>query len=356
MFNRPNPTPVEAAPKAFGAATLRQSQAARLPLQRARFGCCRAFTLAELLVSVAVLVLIVLLATQLLHSAATITILAHKQMDADSQARELLDRVALDFAQMVKRSDVDYYLKSSATAPLRRVVQPGNDQIAFYGTVPGYHHTGASTTRNSPVSLVSYRVNSQNMLERMGKGLVWNAVSGTDNAVLFLPIPLASPLPSPLPSPMPNPFPTPAWPGAAIGVTDWTDSEVIGPQVFRFEYYYLLIGGILSDVPWSSPAHNAVNGMQDVAAIVVDIAVIDPKSKALVTNCQLAQLNGAPAANCQPQQLLVDYAPGMLPGQLLTQWRAAVDTNTIGLAKPAISGIRLYERYFCLSPPVVQSP
>ena len=51
---------------------------------------------------------------QLLKSAVTITTLGHKQMDADSQARQLLDRMAIDFAQMVKRSDVDYYVKSIA--------------------------------------------------------------------------------------------------------------------------------------------------------------------------------------------------------------------------------------------------
>ena len=65
------------------------------------------FTLAELLVTVGVLVVLVLLFTQLLNSTATITTLGHKQMDADSQARQLLDRMAIDFAQMVKRSDVD---------------------------------------------------------------------------------------------------------------------------------------------------------------------------------------------------------------------------------------------------------
>src|SRR5205814_5625582 len=94
-----------------------------------------AFTLAELLVSMGVLVLLVFLATQLLNSAATVTILGHKQMDADSQARQVLDRMAVDFAQMVKRSDVDYYLKSSqAGTPdcTTCAAQTGNDQIAFF--------------------------------------------------------------------------------------------------------------------------------------------------------------------------------------------------------------------------------
>src|SRR5204862_4228627 len=110
-----------------------------LPLQRARSRRISGFTLAELLVTTGVLVLLVFLASQLFNSAATITTLGHKQMDADSQARQLLDRMAVDFAQMVKRSDVDYYVKSNppvGVAGLRTVLQPGNDQIAFYSAVP----------------------------------------------------------------------------------------------------------------------------------------------------------------------------------------------------------------------------
>ena len=151
---------------------------ARLPLQQRS----RAFTLAELVVTVGVLALLVFLSAQLFKSAATVTTLGHKQMDADAQARQLLDRMAIDFAQMVKRSDVDYYLKSSAASPLRRVLQPGNDQIAFYSAVPGYY---PSTVGQSPVSLVAYRVYNPtptpnpcadcNKLQRLGKGLVWSA-------------------------------------------------------------------------------------------------------------------------------------------------------------------------------------
>src|SRR6266496_4264886 len=309
-------------------------------------GRSRGFTLAELLVSVGVLVLLVILFTQLLNSAATITTLGHKQMDADSQARQLLDRMAIDFAQMVKRSDVDYYVKSSATAPLRNVLQPGNDQIAFYSTVPGYYPSSGSP---SPVSLVAYRVNAQNKLERMGKGLVWNAVSTTDTPVVFIPVPVASPLPiGDLPSPTPNPTPTPAWPSAmnlAASPTPEPSAEVIGPQIFRFEYYYLLKNGSFSDIPWditAVPAHNAVSGMQDVAAIVVDIAVIDSKSKVLLTDAQVTTLAAG----------LSDYTAGMVPGQLRATWQTYLDGITT-LPRPAISGVRLYERYLYLSPPTL---
>src|SRR5205807_7240732 len=115
------------------------------------------FTLAELVVSMGVLALLIVLASQFFNSAATVTTLGNKQMDADAQARQLLDRMAIDFAQMVKRSDVDYYVKSSANSPFRRVLQPGNDQIAFYSAVPGYYPPAGS---QSPLSLVAYRVNS----------------------------------------------------------------------------------------------------------------------------------------------------------------------------------------------------
>jgi hypothetical protein len=364
-----------------------------------------AFTLAELLVSVGVLVLLVLIATQLLNSAATITTLGHKQMDADSQTRQLLDRMAIDFAQMVKRSDVDYYVKSSATPPptgVRNLLQPGNDTIAFYSTVPGYYPSGGS---QSPVSLVAYRVNSQNKLERMGKGLLWNGSTPTSGAtppaVVFMPIPLAWPLPiAELPSPTPDPTSTPAWPEIAFGAgSGWSDTEVIGPQVFRFEYYYLLKGQmnpaappptptpyspIFSDTPWDTricscpsptpPAtppptptpnptpplvccHTAPEGMQDVAAIVVTIAVIDPKSKVLLTEAQVSSLasqlidwgtTSCPGCPTQAQWQTT-------PGSLRTQWQNKLNTVT-ALPRPAISGIRLYERYMYLSPPTLLTP
>jgi hypothetical protein len=328
--------------------------------------------LAELLVAVAVLVVLVVLFAQLLKSAATITTLGHAQMDADAQARQLLDRMAIDFAQMVKRSDVDYYVKTSAASPLRHVLQPGNDQVAFYSTVPGFY---PSTGAQSPVSLVAYRINSDsstsvfNKMERMGKGLVWNAVSTADIPVVFIPIPVAAPLSigdveTQTPTPTPTPAANPAWPEAGNMAAD-PSYELVGSQVFRFEYYYLLKNGSLADVPWDTAAgHYSVEGMQDVSTIIVDIAVADPKSKVLLTDAQLARLNGAdrqpPAlidwgnttcAGC-PTQTQWQRTPGLL----VAQWRAALDANATGLPLSTIAGIRLYERYLYLSPPTLLTP
>jgi type II secretory pathway pseudopilin PulG len=390
-------------PNSNGTRTRPGAEVLRSVVNGQRSLCVGGFTLAELLVSVGVIVLLVLLATQLLNSAANITTLGQKQMDADSQARQLLDRMAIDFAQMVKRSDVDYHVKSSATPPptgVRNLLQPGNDTIAFYSAVPGYYPSGGS---QSPVSLVAYRVNSQNKLERMGKGLLWNASTPTSGAtppaVVFMPIPIASLLPiAELPSPTPDPTSTPAWPEIAIGAgSSWSDTEVIGPQVFRFEYYYLLRGQtnpttgttyspIFSDTPWDTricscpspgptptpipsatpvPAptppllccHTAPEGMQDVAAIVVAIAVIDPKSKVLLSNAQVSSLAsqlidwGTTSCPGCPTQAQWQTTPGLLRAQ----WQNTLNAVTT-LPRPAISGIRLYERYMYLSPPTLLTP
>ena len=300
------------------------------------------FTIAELLITVGVLVLLVLLFTQLLNNAATVTSLGHKQMDGDTQARELLDRMAIDFAQMVKRPDVDYYLKSSSgTASDCGAcgTQTGNDQAAFFSTVAGYYATSPSPaptfTTKSALSLISYRVNSDNTsssynrVERLGKGLAWNGFSSGWTPMVYLPQTISG-----------------NWASAVSTTAADSSYEVIGPQAFRFEYYYLLKSGNFSATPWNTSAGNtSVSAMRDVAAIIADIVVIDPKSKVLLTNSQIATLAGQ----------LGDYSSGMVPGQLLANWRSAIDGST-SLPRPALSGIRLYERYLYLSPPNLGTP
>jgi hypothetical protein len=110
--------------------------------------------------------------------------------------------------------------------------------------------------------------------------------------------------------------------------------------------------------------------MQDVAAIVVVIAVIDPTSRTLVTDAQIARLNGADGQAAGP--LLIDWGNTTCtgcpsqddwqkkPGLLLAQWNAALDANIspngIGLPPPARAGIRVYERVLYLPPPTLLAP
>ena len=281
---------------------------------------CRAFTLAELLVVMGVLVLLVLLFTQLLNSAASITTLGHKAMDTDSQARQLLDRMSLDFAQLVKRSDVDFFGKGTVAPNSVGGTMAGNDLIAFYSAVPGYY---PSTSYQSPLSLVAYRMNSDSTsssyyrLERMGKGLLWNAAAPSPAPIVFMPLTISA-----------------TWAAATSSSAPDSDYEVMGPQVFRFEYCYLLTNGNRSITP---PAN-----ISGIAAFVVDIATIDPQSKVLVSNAQIASLAGQ----------LSDYAANMVPGQLRNNWQNTINANTT-LPRAALSGVRLYERFFYLSPPTL---
>jgi len=270
------------------------------------------FTLVEMLVSIAVMTLIVLSVAHLFNDAATLANLGNKRMEADGQTRPLLDRIAIDVAQMLKRSDVDYYLKTPTN------VQPGNDQIAFYSEVPGYYPSVGS---QSPISLVSYRINTRGKAERLGQGLVWNGVSPSNTPIVFLPQTIAA-----------------NWP-AIVDETADSDYEIAAANVFRFEYSYWLTNGDLSDIPWDTTAgHTTINGMQDVVALSVAIAVIDPKSRTLLSDTQVAAI----AARMN------DFAPSMGPGALLAQWQSALDA-TNDMPRPAISGIRIYQRYFSLA-------
>jgi prepilin-type N-terminal cleavage/methylation domain-containing protein len=287
------------------------------------------FTILELLVAVAILALMVVMFSSLLSSASSVTTLSNKHTEADAQARAVFDRMAIDFARMVKRPDVDYFLKSSTN------LQTGQDQMAFYSEVAGYYPSSGS---QSPLSLVGYRINgaaglNQNKLQRLGYGLLWNGVSSTNRPAVFLPLTIAA-----------------TWPTAANLDAD-DKYELLGPQVFRFEYYYILRGqtlpdgtvlpSILSDTPWDTrmPGHVSADGLRDVAAIGVAIAVIDPRSKVLVTDDQVETL----------AETMKDFSSDMKRGDLEAQWQTAVNAAT-GMPRASASSIRIYGRHFYIKP------
>ena len=277
----------------------------------------------ELLVAMGVFALTIALVTQLFDSSRKVTEIGCKRMDADAQARAIFDRMALDFAQMIRRPDVDCFLKDSAHP------QPGNDQIAFYSQVPGYPDSGYS-----PVSLVGYRINTEGRLQRLGCGLPWNGAAASDQPMAFLPLKISD-----------------AWPCATNLDAD-ENYELAGPQVFRIEYYYVIKGAtssvsILSSVPWDArpPAsHASVDGLRDVAAIGVVIAVIDPKSRSLVSDDQLnklaQQLGDFPETDSSGDN-------SSKPGELEAEWQKAI--NASGLSPSVTSSIRIYRRWFHLA-------
>jgi hypothetical protein len=277
-----------------------------------------AFTLVELLVSVAVLVALVLLFGRLFVSATAITASGNKRIETDRPVRLVFERLAADFAQMAKRPDLDFFGKGTAAPNSIGGAMPGNDRFAFYSAVPGYH---ASSSSPGPISLIAYRINT-NTLERMAKGLSWNGTSSTDAPVVFLPLTISS-----------------TWASATNSSAD-SDYELIGPHVFRFEYHYVLKSGVVATIPWDTgTGHVTTDGLQDVVAISICLAALDSKSRLLTSDSDLNAL--ALAMN--------DFSPSLSPGELLNQWQSALSSAT-GIPRRALSAIRLYERTFALSP------
>jgi len=331
----------------------------------------RAFTLVELLISVVVVTVIIFMVAQLMSNATTLTRASSKHIDTDTQARVVFDRIALDFTQMLKRTDVDCFVKQASVNYPGHSAGHGkgnhatsgqqlNDQIAVFSQGPGYYPSGAQ----SPVSLVAYRVNaspslpSYLRLERMGKGLLWNGVSNLTN--------------------LNNPntvYPIVFLPQTIIGIANagkmWSDAvnnpsnatsedssyETIGPGVFRFEYYYLLKDGSLTDTPWniSTDPHTSITGigLTKVQAIAVSIAVIDPASRSLVPVSSLFDL----ASDMEDFQTPHGHSPvNNGTGVVEAQWNQAV-TDAISAGQTyegspfpaaAASAIRIYTRYFDL--------
>jgi type II secretory pathway component PulJ len=344
-----------------------------------------AFTLVEVLVSIIITALIVVLAGQLMKSATAIATSAGKHIDTDVQARAVLDRMAVDFAKMLKRTDVDYYIKApigyknpnghNNTKHLK-TGQPGNDQIAFFSQVPGYYNN-PPTNGLSPLSLVAYRINAGSttsqtylQLERMGKGLLWNGVNNANSdpyPIVFLPGQIAAAT-----GPWAN---NGVWYGAINNDNSAKsvdpDYAQIGPQVFRLEYYYLLKDGSIKDVPvvsWNPDPSQTVsaklNAFADVEAIVVAIAVIDPASRLLLYNSATPTDPYGRLFNLMSDMADFKNANGngvgaQKVGDLENQWNAAIQhaastgTTYDGSPFPAVAAaaIRVYNRYFDLKTP-----
>jgi hypothetical protein len=285
--------------------------------------------------------MIVLLLARSVNSVNVVATTATKRIETEAQVRPIFDRMAIDYAQMIKRVDVDFFGKGTAIGG----TMAGNDRIAFFSMVPGDYPSSGSA---SPFSLITYKINSSGAaantavftrLQRMARGLLMNGDANANNGsspsiadgpVIFSPMSIQA-----------------VW-TTTVTSNATTDSkhELIGPNIIRFEYYYLLTNGSFSIVPWDSSVvgHTAPAGLRDVAAIIVAVAAIDPKTRVLFSNSTVATIAGT----------LVDYSAGHSPGWLTKQWRSALDSPTNSTVKTlpaaAVAAIRVSERYFYLLP------
>jgi len=316
------------------------------------------FTLIEILTAVTVLTLMLLMVNQLVSSAAAVMSASGKHLDADTQARLIFNRMAVDFSGMMKRTDVDYStFKNAMTSNAQDGTDTGNtshnDQLAFYSETHGYFSgtIQPAGTSKADLSLVAYMVAPVDsngsldtaagtpVLQRLGKGLGWEpdtSGAGAWSNVAYLPATLVS-------------GSNARWPSLFTTTTALDpDYRSVGDLVFRMEYTYLLkptstAPATLSITPfYNTSGHTTVNGFKDVAAIVVTIAMLDNSSRLLVKN--YANLISGSATT------FPDAVNGATPA---AAWNANVNSATFttaaGIPKTAASAVHVYERYFYLN-------
>jgi len=312
------------------------------------------FTLIEMLAAIAVLAVLVLMIVQITDGTARSVTHENRQIDTDTEARMIFNRLALDFARMLKRPDLDYasFKQPAGVLPARyrdadgkpvpvpANLQPGNDRMAFYsesrGSFPGSSQpTGEA---RSPVSVIGYQIvpdpaTGTPGLGRRSIGLGWEPeAGGAWKSVAHLPVRLDE-----------------AWSDL---FSDATAFPGVADSVFRLEYLYLLKphgnkAARLSLVPWNddpglTPPHTAVDGFRDVAAIIVTIALLDRHASALVHDyTALASALPDAAADADGNAQGVAAAWGAIV-------RGAGFAEKVGIPPVAAAGIRIYERHFPL--------
>jgi hypothetical protein len=298
-----------------------------------------AFTLTELLVALSILTLMSTFVAQLIHNATLVTTYSRKHADADSQARLVFDRLAGDFAKMLKRTDVDYLFSKQA----------GNDRMFFYSEAPAYYDGSSSDgTKRGSVALLGYRVNSSYQIERLGKQLNWGGSGTAPGSVVFLAYP-APTTTTPKPTPIPASLLENNWPGA-IGSTpnyDGTDTDfhVLADQVCRLEFCFQMKDGSYVLDP-TNAGTAAVHSLKDVSAIAVGLVVLDASSQ------QIVDISKVSKAFEDPTAANLSANPPVLMGARWRQQLLQPDfAQGAGIPQAAASQIRIYERHFPLNRP-----
>ena len=165
-------------------------------------------------------------------------------------------------------------------------LKTGNDQIAFRAPRP------VTTTDRLIKPAVTCRIpgKRRHQLERMGVGLVLNGAY-RPRYRLFANA---------------NPSYLAECDRSHCRAATRPRAQEIGPEVFRLEYYYLVScnPSIVKSPSVGLEQRSVVNGLRSVAAIVVAIAVIDPRSKVLLSNPNIATRSGI-----RRVRTLLDSAP-----------------------------------------------
>jgi Prokaryotic N-terminal methylation motif len=326
----------------------------------------QSFTLVEMVTAIAILALLLVLLFGMLDSASRLVDSAEKGGDSAIQAKQVLDRIGLDIAGMVNRSDVDQFYYQPG-------INTGNDKMFFYSEALGYSSTSATTTNS--VSLIGYRIENnpnlappQPVLQRLSYGLALDGPAGT--VMQFLTFPAGT---------IPITY-SPATAGTISGAT-WTSIvgstgdadnglspqyyDEISSQVFRMEICFQNQGPnsatspqFTSYPPFTNNAPTAAaiaNSANCASAIIVAIAVLDSKSRQLISKASawtalqqaLPDLSGNINTSASGQPILMDS----LWNSALANSATIQSLESQGVPASATAQVRVYQRYYPLTGP-----
>ena len=274
----------------------------------------RGFTLVEMLAAMAVLTILILMVTSLMRGASVTIANSTDHLNADDQARLTLDRMQIDFARMLKRNDVYFEFKRDSLT--------GNDQFTFFSETPGFNASGTTAATESNLSLVSYQFNSSYQLERLGQGYQWTDMT-------------FSPTNAP--------------------VTQEADLHILSTSVFRMEVAFLMRQDDTHFIITSTAPTPGSQAFQNLWAVMVAIAVLDPNSQKLVNASSYSSLVAAlpEFSGTQTIPLSSSSAPDAAQmDPILSVWHAALNSSdfahTAGIPQQAAQQVRIYQRIFYL--------
>jgi len=321
----------------------------------------QAFTIIELMLAMALVLVVMLVISQIMRSTQIVTSASRRHLDADSEARTVFDRMDADFSRMVKRTDVDFLIDKGET----------NDSVYFYSEAPSVQ-AGLATTNS--VALIGYRVNPEShQLERFSLGLAYT--NSSSNNMVFLNYTNA---PSTTNAPVPSSTLSVVFSNAISLPGNY---QVIAPDVFRLELSFLLKPYTDSTTMGPKPSYYSVApfnpsvlgrsdtnqifstmensasygnwgeiGWGDVQAVVVTLAILDESTQKALPNLtnaliSMSQTNSQVLPKADPSFLASN--PPVLPAQM---WQTNIDSGSyikgVKVPRAVVNQVRVYQRVF----------
>lgn len=288
----------------------------------------RAFTLVEMVATIGILGLMGIFVVQTIDVVRKTTERSEGMLDAASEARLALDRIGLDLAGMFIRKDMDYEFQNLAYN------DAADDIMRFYSEVFTRHASSAISDESVRLSVVGYRMiqddDNKLALYRGSRGISYFESLTGDNFMGLKPL-----------------TGTDNFDVVSLWTVDATlagtaNYDLLSPGVFRLEIALIDSDGNLVDVAPTASLHGgaATTDIEDIAYLIVGIAVLSPEARIKATSSHVNALASALPAVTASQPTPFEAWAGYIDGS--TSFPTAVP---IAIA----NNVRFFQRAYPIS-------